>query len=84
MPNSAIKDNIRNITKDFSNIVAIFKKQKNEKQYSKITYIKRNFDLTKLTDYTELTELINLNKINYDNEQDLINYNKVKEFKNSR
>ena len=41
LPNSAIKDNIRDITNDFSNIVAVLKKEKNKKQYSDITYIKK-------------------------------------------
>lgn len=82
LPNSAIKDNIRNITNDFSNIVAILKKEKNKKQYSNITYIKNNFDLNNLTNNTELRKLIDFSKIKYINKQDVKNYNKVEEFRN--
>ena len=72
----------RNITNDFSNIVAILKKEKNKKQYSDVTYIKNNFDLTNLTNNTELRKLIDFNKIKYINKQDVKNYNKVEEFRN--
>jgi len=82
IPNSAIKDNIKNITDDISNVVTILKKHKKEKFYSKITYIKKGFNLNNLYQNSELISLIDLKNLSYDNFNDIRNTNKVNEFKN--
>lgn len=81
MPNSAIQEDIRNITNNMCNIVAILKKEKDEKFYSNITYIKNNFDLNNLFSNEKISELINFNNLKYNNEKDLKNYNKVEKFR---
>ena len=81
LPNSAIQEDIRNITNNMCNIVAILKKEKDEKFYSNITYIKNNFDLNNLFSNEKISELINFNNLKYNNEKDLKNYNKVEKFR---
>ena len=63
------------------NIVAILKKEKDEKFYSNITYIKNNFDLNNLFSNEKISELINFNNLKYNNEKDLKNYNKVEKLR---
>lgn len=81
VPNSTIKENIKNITDDTCNIIAILKKEKSKEFYSSITYLKNNIDLNCLLRNDNLANLIDFEHIEFANNDDVKNVVKVNGFK---
>ena len=48
IPNTALKRDIRDITKDMKKVIAILKKDFNEKQYKNITYLKKGYNIDEI------------------------------------
>ena len=81
LPNSTIKENIKNITDDTCNILMILKKERSKEYYSSITYLKNGINLDCLLINEELSKLIDYLHIEYTNKDDIKNIDKVEEFK---
>ena len=81
LPNSTIKENIKNITDDTCNILIILKKEKSKKLYSSITYLKNGIDLNCLSKNDGLSNLIDFVHIEYANKEDIKNSAKVEEYR---
>ena len=63
IPNTILKEDIRNVTTNRKKIVAIFKREMYEKYYKNITYLKKNYvinDILKNKDINELIDIENL------------------------
>ncbi len=81
LPNTTIKENIKNITDDTCNIVAILKKEKSKHFYSRITYIKNGIDLNCLTLNKNLINLIDFGHLEFGNKNDIKNTERVNLFR---
>ncbi len=81
LPNSTIKENIKNITDDTCNILMILKKEKSKEVYSSITYLKNGIDLNCLQGNDNLSNLIDFVHIEYANKEDTRNSDKVEEYR---
>lgn len=77
VPNTALQKDIRNIVDDRKNIIAVLKKDINEKMYKNITYLKQNYLIKDLLQNQEINQKVDIYKI-YSNEK-LINI-KIHEF----
>lgn len=67
IPNTALKEDIRNITNDKKKIVAIAKKDINEKSYKNITYIKQSYNIFKIFIDEKIKEKVDINELYSDN-----------------
>ena len=77
IPNTTLKEDIRNITNATNRIVAIFSKDIKERQYSNLTYIDRKTGLWQIFKNKEIIDKINIEKLYSNN----TNFNeKIKEF----
>lgn len=82
VPNTTLKENIKNITDDTCNIIAILKKKRAEEFYSTITYLKNNIDLNCLLRNNSLANLIDFEHLEFSNKEDERNTEKVDKFRN--
>lgn len=81
LPNSTIKEKIKSITYNTSNIIAIFKKPRNERYYANITYLKNDIDLNCLLRNNTLANRIDFEHIRFDNSDNIKNTDKVNRFR---
>lgn len=78
IPNTILNQDIRSLTNSTYKVIAILKKRFNDKQYSQITYLKRNCEIEKLAKSIEISKLINFRNL-YSHSNSVIE--KIKEFK---
>lgn len=83
VPNTALDEDIRDITYTNNNILAIMKKYKKEKRYSKITYLGKNIDLKQKFTSKELESLIDFKNLYFYNKANLKNTEIVENLKKS-
>lgn len=77
IPNTTLKEDIRNITNKTNRVIAIFSKEINEKQYSKLTYINKKTELVQIFKNKEIISKINIENLYSKN----MNYNdKIKRY----
>lgn len=77
IPNTTLKEDIRNITNGTNRIIAIFTKKIKEKQYSNLTYLDRKTSLWQIFKNEKILSKIDIKNLNSDN----INFNqKIKQF----
>ena len=81
-PNTTLKENIKNITNDTCNIIAILKKNRTKDFYSTITYLKNSIDLNSLLRNNDLANLIDFEHLEFANKEDIKNTEKVANFRN--
>lgn len=77
IPNTTLKEDIRNISIETNRIIAIFCKKINEKQYSNLTYINRKIGLWQIFKNKEIIHKVNFEKLYSNNESANV---KIKEF----
>ena len=63
IPNTALKEDIRNITKDRKKIIAVLKKSINEKLYKDITYLKQNCPIENILKNENVNKSIDIENI---------------------
>lgn len=63
IPNTALKEDIRNITEDRKKIIAVLKKSINEKMYKDITYLKQNYQIADILKSKKINEVIDIENI---------------------
>lgn len=63
IPNTALKEDIRNITINRNRIVTIFKKNTNQKLYYEVTYIAKNIDIHEILNNKILKNKLDSEKI---------------------
>lgn len=63
IPNTALKEDIRDITNDRKKIVAVLKKEINEKLYKNITYLKQNYSIASILQNKEINKKIDINNV---------------------
>ena len=63
IPNTVLKEDIRNITEKTNRIIAILNKTIKEKQYTNITFLERKTKLWQIMKNEELKSKINTNKV---------------------
>ena len=79
IPNTTLKEDIRNITNKTNRVIAIFSKEIKEKQYSKLTYINKKTELVQIFKNKEIISKIDIENLYSKN----INYNdKIKKYNN--
>ena len=61
IPNTALKKDIRDITQERKKIVAILKKDINDKLYSNVTYLKQNYLISNILKNKYIEKIINRN-----------------------
>lgn len=81
-PNTALDEDIRNITYVNNRILMSMKKTKKEKKYSEITYIAKGVDLKQILNNKNLKSLIDLKNIYFYNKSNLVNTKIIKNLKN--
>ena len=79
IPNTTLKEDIRNITNKTNRVIAIFSKKIKEKQYSKLTYINKKNELVQIFKNKEIISKIDIKNLHSKN----MNYNdKIKRYNN--
>lgn len=63
IPNTALKEDIRNITADRKKIIAVLKKSINEKLYKDITYLKQNYQIENILKNKNVNKSIDIENI---------------------
>ena len=63
VPNTALKKDIRDIADDRKKIIAVLKKDINEKLYKNITYLKQKYQIIDILKNQDINEKIDINKI---------------------
>ncbi len=63
IPNTALKEDIRNITNSKAKIIAILKKEMDEKLYRNITYLKQNYEISKILNNEEINNTIDIKNL---------------------
>ena len=58
IPNTALKRDIRDITKDRKKVIAILKKDFNEKLYKNITYLKKGYNIDEILNNEEIRQKV--------------------------
>lgn len=64
IPNTALKEDIRNITKDRKNVIMVVRKNTNEKLYSNVTYLKPSYEIYNILNTQSVKNKIDVNNIN--------------------
>ena len=82
LPNTTVKENIKNITDDTCNILAILKKERTDKLYKTITYLKNGIDLNCFLRNDCVADKIDFENIEYSNKEDLNKTKLIEKFKN--
>lgn len=67
IPNTILKEDIRNITINRKKIIAIFKREMYEHVYKNLTYIKKDFQINKILGNKDISKFIDLENIYSDN-----------------
>ena len=67
IPNTTLKEDIRNITNNRNKIIAILKKDKNNLLYDNITYLKQNYGIADIIKNNEIANCIDLKELNSGN-----------------
>lgn len=83
IPNTALDEDIRNITHTNNRILAIMKKPRKEKQYSKITYIAKDTKIKEIFNNKKLSSLVDFKNIYFYNKANLVNTKLVDNLKKS-
>ena len=78
IPNTVLKEDIRNRTKERKKVIAILKKKLLDNSYRKITYLKKNYDIFKLLECKNIENLIDFKNLTSNNKEILI---KIFDFK---
>lgn len=79
IPNTTLKEDIRNITDKTNRVIAIFSKEIKEKQYTNLTYLNKKTELLQIFKNKEIISKINIENLYSKN----MNYNdKIKRYKN--
>lgn len=81
IPNTALKENIKNITYNDYNIMVIMKKGINDDLYKDVTYLKNNANLNALIRNDEVGEKINIENIEFQNKDNIVNTELVDNFR---
>ena len=68
VPNTALKRDIRDIANDRKKIIAVLKKEINEKLYKNITYLKQKYQIREILQNKEISEKIDVDNI-YSNDK---------------
>lgn len=63
IPNTVLKTDMREITTDRKNIIAISKKDYTERLYRNITYLKQNYAIEKILNNKKINKYINIKEI---------------------
>jgi len=63
IPNTTLKENIRNITDKTSKVVAIFSKEIKEEQYINLTYLNKKIELSQIFKNKEILTKINIENL---------------------
>lgn len=63
VPNTALKIDIRDITNDRKRIIAVLKKNINEKLYKNITYLNKKYQIENILQNQEINKKIDINNI---------------------
>lgn len=63
VPNTALKEDIRNIAENRAKIVAILKKEMKENLYTNITYLKQNYQLEDILKNSYICKNIDIDNI---------------------
>lgn len=63
VPNTALKIDIRDITNDRKRIIAVLKKNINEKLYKNITYLNKKYQIENILQNQEIKKKIDINNI---------------------
>ncbi len=63
IPNTVLKDDIRNIVNNQSKIIAIFKKEITENLYKNITYLKKEYEVKDILINNEIKKNIDVDNI---------------------
>lgn len=79
IPNTALNEDIRNITTNIKKVIAVFKKNFNDKMYNQITYLKNNYNISKLLKCVNIKNLVDFQNLTSNNFQII---NKISNFKN--
>lgn len=67
VPNTTLKEDIRNITNNRNKIIAILKKDKNKLLYDNITYLKQNYRIVDIIKNNEIANYMDLKDLNSGN-----------------
>ena len=67
IPNTTLKEDIRNITNNRNKIIAILKKDQNKLLYDNITYLKQNYGITDIIKNDEISNYMDLKELNSGN-----------------
>ena len=78
IPNTVLKEDIRSITSERKKVIAILKKEILDRSYSKITYLKNNYDIFKLLECENIENLIDFKNLTSNSKEILI---KISDFK---
>lgn len=68
-PNTALKEDIRDITYSTNRILAILKKERKDKLYNNISYLCKDFNFNIFSENKELIQLIEFNNLKIQNEK---------------
>lgn len=67
VPNTALQEDIRDITDNRNKIIAILKKEKNESLYRNITYLKKNYQISDILKNESINKSIDIQKLYSEN-----------------
>ena len=81
VPNTTLKEDIKELTNDTYNILAILKKDVKDECYKDLTYIKDGFNMNLLLRNKYISEIIDFENLNYTNKDNIKNISIVDNFK---